>query len=277
MLLKIRLYLVKRYLEKKINVLLFMISNFIFEIYNSNINSTVRQQTKDLKTIPIIIINFNQLENLKKLIDFLQENEFKNIIIIDNKSTYLPLLEFYKNMKPNIKLHVLTENYGHRVFWKQEQLRKLYGKGFYVITDADVVPKNDCPQDFMVHFKNILDNNKQLSKVGFSLDLDSIPSENLNKDKIIKWESKFWQDSSIPGCFDSPIDTTFALYRPVNQYNSNFFYNSVRTKPPYSAIHFGWIIDSKKPSSEQIYYNQTANSSFSWKTDEKGQVIQKDY
>lgn len=54
-------------------------------------DGTVRHQMQDHKSIPVIIINFNQLFYLKQLVDFLIRREFKNIIIIDNASTYQPL------------------------------------------------------------------------------------------------------------------------------------------------------------------------------------------
>ena len=65
-------------------------------ILNPIFNATVKAQNKDYKSIPIIIISFNQLEYLKKLITFLKERHFKNIVIIDNMSIYKPLLDYYK-------------------------------------------------------------------------------------------------------------------------------------------------------------------------------------
>ena len=56
----------------------------------------VFKKTKDFRKIPIIINNFNRLTYLKDLIFFLEKNGYVNIVVIDNASTYPPLLEYYK-------------------------------------------------------------------------------------------------------------------------------------------------------------------------------------
>lgn len=47
------------------------------------------------KDIPIIINNYNRLEMLTKLIHGLENKGYHNLYIIDNQSTYPPLLEYY--------------------------------------------------------------------------------------------------------------------------------------------------------------------------------------
>ena len=271
------IYYRKQCIRRKLNAIFFRFKFLFFEYFNPIFNSTFKKQTRCVNLIPIIIINFNQLLCLKRLLHFLAVNDMQNIVIIDNASTYVPLLNFYKSISSSVKLHLLSENYGHRVFWERKDLQVLYGSGFYVITDADVVPFVDCPSDFLLHFKNILIANKKLSKVGFSLDLKLIPECNTNKEIIVKWERKFWNDSNDADGYDAPIDTTFALYRPLNQFDSNQFYNAIRTKPPYIAKHYGWLIDSQNPTVEQKFYQQTASSSFSWKVDDDGNIVQKNY
>ena len=51
----------------------------------------------DYKEIPIIINNFNRLDTLQKLIASLEIRGYRNIYIIDNLSTYPPLLDYYKS------------------------------------------------------------------------------------------------------------------------------------------------------------------------------------
>lgn len=271
------IYYWKQFTQRKTKAVFCRFKTLFFGYVNQIFNATLKKQNRSVFSIPIIIINFNQLYCLQKLLSFLTENNFQNIVIIDNASTYEPLLDFYKSISHKVKLHLLSENYGHRVFWKRKDLQMLYGSGFYVITDADVVPMDDCPADFLLHFKNILLANKKLSKVGFSLDLKSIPECNLNREMIVKWESKFWNDCHDNVGYDAPIDTTFALYRPLNQFDINRFHSAIRTKPPYVAKHFGWLIDSQNPTLEQKFYQQTSNDSFSWKVDCYGTIIQKEY
>ena len=53
----------------------------------------------DYHDIPVIINNFNRLEYLKKLIESLEIRGYRNIYIIDNLSTYPPLLQYYNTCK----------------------------------------------------------------------------------------------------------------------------------------------------------------------------------
>ena len=50
------------------------------------------------KDIPIIINNYNRLEMLTKLIHSLESKGYHNLYIIDNQSTYPPLLEYYTRL-----------------------------------------------------------------------------------------------------------------------------------------------------------------------------------
>ncbi len=236
------------------------------------------KQAYNYKNIPIIIISFNQLYYLKQLITFLQNKQYNNIIIIDNNSTYKPLLDYFDSISNQIKIYKLDVNHGHLVFWKNKDLFKKYTRGYYVITDADIVPISDCPDDFLSLFKKLLNKNLQLTKVGFSLKIDDIPEYNNNKSKILDWEKKFGELRTSNGNFIADIDTTFALYRPgVIDYQSNFFYSAIRTKYPYTAQHGGWYIDYKNLTAEQKYYLKTANQSASWMVDEYGNVVSKLY
>jgi hypothetical protein len=249
------------------------ISCFLRIQYFKKFGRFISVDENDIRTIPIIIISFNQLTYLKKLINFLQRADCINIIIIDNASTYKPLLRYFEEIKDQVTIHKMKYNYGHMVFWKSEELFGLYGKGYYVVTDADIVPDDECPMDFLECFKNILDRDSSLTKVGFSLRIDNIPKSNLNKEKVLEWEDQFWKIKDVNNNYVADIDTTFALYKPnnMNQINSNF-YKAIRTSYPYTAIHGGWYIDTKKLTPEQKYYMQTANHSSSWKLNEDGEI-----
>ena len=232
-------------------------------------------QKINYKSIPIIIISFNQLFYLKQLIEFLKKHKYSNIVIIDNNSTYQPLLNYFETIESTVTIHKLNENLGHLVFWKNKELYKKYSKGYYVITDADIVPVEHCPEDFVLYFKRILDNNSQVTKVGFSLKIDDIPESNPNKQKVIDWESQFWGNICNDGSYNADIDTTFALYKPKYEYKEQAFYKAIRTKNPYYARHGGWYLDVKSLTEEQKFYFVTSNASSSWKINEKGELINK--
>src|SRR5690606_24471253 len=78
----------------------------------------VKEQRKKPNSIPVIIINFNQLHNLKNLVSFFLSRKIENIVIIDNKSDYPPLLEYYKTIQSEVKVELMSENHGHTVFFE---------------------------------------------------------------------------------------------------------------------------------------------------------------
>lgn len=251
----------KKIIRNKYYQIKIIIRNLKFYLFTK-----ISSNSKNLNVfdIPIIIISFNQLFYLKKLIDFLKESGYKNIVIIDNNSTYKPLLDYFETIKNEVKLHLLNENFGHSVFWKINEINQKYTHGYYALTDPDINPYENCPKDFLKHFKNILDKNINISKVGFSLSIDDIPENNENKSKILLWENKFWELENKDGDFIAEIDTTFALYKPIRFSDAENFYKAIRTKKPYIARHGGWYIDHKNLTMEQEFYINTANSSSSW-------------
>ncbi|APU69096.1 glycosyltransferase [Christiangramia flava] len=242
-------------------------------------NTLIKDQYKDFRRIPILIISFNQLHYLKGLIDFLDKHDYRNIIIIDNNSTYKPLREYLASIEHRITVYRLPENYGHNVVFKRKDLFDKYLKGYYVITDSDVVPIKECPPDFLKFFKDILDQNSKVRKVGFGLKIDDIPDSNPQKHNILKRQSKFWdKDKKTAEGYYAEIDTTFALYRPKS---FNFlpvpYFSGIRTTFPYLAHHGGWYIDPKKLTSEQEYYLKTSNNSGSWKLNDDGSLENKKF
>lgn len=233
-------------------------------------------QAINYKTIPIIIISYNQLNFLKQLVGFLKSRNHSNIVIIDNNSTYKPLLDYFDSIESTVSLHRLNENMGHLVFWKNKKLFDKYSKGYYVITDSDIVPDSECPSDFLKHFRNILMHNETVTKVGFSLMINDIPETNSNKSKILKWESQFHQNKNSKGDSLTSIDTTFALYRPNYKYSEESFFAAIRTGKPYQSRHGGWYLDTKNLSEEQSYFYRNCNESSSWRIDEQGDLINKE-
>lgn len=250
-----------------------LIWHTLFTWYNHHFNSVVRNQLKNPKTIPIIILSFNQLYYLRQLVNFLLNNGYSQVVILDNASTYRPLLDYFEVIKEKVTLHRLKVNRGHLSFWYSPDVYHLYCKGYYVITDADIVPVLECPDDFMSTFIRLLDKAYDRTKVGFSLKLDDIPESNPNKSLIEEWESKYWKTELLPNVYKAPIDTTFALYRPGYRYRLERFTYAWRTGAPLQAIHGGWYIDVNALSEEQVYYMKTANSSASWQINEQGELV----
>lgn len=221
----------------------------------------------DYKNIPIFIISYNRLHYLKLLVESLENKGYTNISIIDNQSSYPPLLDYLSSTKH--KVFYMDKNYGHKVFWIHESFRKIIETQYYVVTDPDILPIQQCPDDFMEQFYKILQDNPKVPKVGFSLKIDDIPNHNEYKDYIIKWERGFYDkplESKGYKIYDAPIDTTFALYRPtIDILNDELFFNAIRTGYPYQARHLAWYINQKQLDEESIFYKQhTINGYSTW-------------
>jgi len=228
------------------------------------VNKTVRQQKKNPKTIPVIIINFNRLDDLKTLVSFLQARQHQNIVIIDNHSSYPPLLAYYETIKDVVTVERLTENYGHLVLWQRPDLREKYTQGYYIVSDSDIIPNDALPENYVETMMHLLDKNKQMIKVGFALDVSDIPDTFPLKNNVLQWEKRFWQNSAGKDMFFASIDTTFAIYFPKYNNNENCR-RGIRMAGNFLAKHKGWYVNPDALTDEEKYYFQTANNSNSWK------------
>ena len=216
---------------------------------------------KDPKQIPIIINNFNRLSYLTQMIESLEERGYFNIYIIDNASTYPPLLAYYDTCKYTV--FRLKKNVGYLALWKSSVFKK-FRNDYYVYSDADVVPVKECPEDFMHLFLDSLKKRPFARKVGFSLRIDNLPDHFVNKQEVINWEKKYFTKPISDNLFRAPLDTTFALYRPRVKGGSNAYIPMYRTAFPYQAEHLPWYVDSTRLSDEDQYYISTARTSTMW-------------
>jgi hypothetical protein len=234
--------------------------HLIRAFYCSLLNIGYQLNLLSVRRIPVIINNFNRLSYLRDLIEALESRGFTNIIILDNLSTYPPLLEFYKTC-PH-KIIRLVANYGHLALWKSG-IYNQYKWNYFVYTDPDLVPVEQCPPDFLAYFKTLLDKNYRLDKIGFGIKIDDLPDRFSLKERVVGYESKYWEKEVAPGVYDAPVDTTFALYKPFSTLKAGEIYTlrSWRTGFPYLIKHLPWYVDSLQLSPEDRYYLDTCNAS----------------
>ena len=211
------------------------------------------------KQIPIILNNYNRLEYLRQLINWLQGAGYRNIYIIDNNSTYAPLLKYYNEIPYTI--FKLNKNIGFLALWKTVIFTR-FKNNYYVYSDADILPVTDCPKDFLLYFKSLLSKYNNIDKVGFALKTDDIPDHYPLKNNVIEWESKFWEVEIEKSVYVAPIDTTFALYKPGAKGGSEL--EALRTSYPYIARHLSWYINPDSLSEDEKYYQGTSSASASW-------------
>ena len=215
----------------------------------------------NFKDLPIIINNRDRLTTLILLLDSLRKRGYENLHIIDNVSTYPPLLEYYD--KCPYPVYRQTENLGHRALWKSG-IYKRFGRGFYVYTDSDLQIVDECPTDFLKVFLDAMKEDRKLVKVGLSLKIDDLPDCFRNKMDVIKWESQFYQQKVSNVFYRANVDTTLALYRPGFNQAANSFLKMYRSAFPYQARHLPWYIDSENIQEEEMYYVQHAKTKTHW-------------
>ncbi len=223
----------------------------------------------DYHSIPIVINNYNRLTFLTRLIESLESRGYRNIHILDNDSTYPPLLEYYEHCP--YQVHRLGRNLGYRALWLCEVYNLVKGS-FYVYTDSDIILHEDCPEDFMRVFLQGMKRYPRCMKIGFGLLIDDLPDCFRDKEKVIRHESQFWEKPVDSLFFDAQIDTTFALYRPHSYGHSDGRHLMMRSGKPYVARHAPWYVDSNNLSEEEAYYIRYCSQSTHWSEQAKDRL-----
>jgi len=204
-------------------------------------------------SIPVFIISFDRLSYLEKLIASLERAGASNIHIIDNASTYPPLLEYYK--KTPYDVIYVGENLGARVFWKSGLFDR-YRNDFYAVTDSDLELIPECPDDLIETLFETLRKYPFVRKAGVSLKIDDLPDDTELGAGVREWESQFFK-APIKGAnaYYASVDTTLAVYLPDNLAGGIPFLRAIRCATPYQARHLPWYKEKDDLTEEDIYYS----------------------
>ncbi len=210
--------------------------------------------------IPIFINSRDRVGVLKQQVDWLFDAGYTNIIILDNNSSYPPLIEYYKSLDGNnrIKIIGMDQNLGFKSLWKSNILEVLDIRTPYVYTDSDLVPIDSCPKNFVQQQLKILKKHPIIKKIGLGLVYDDITF--FDKTNMKDTERKYYEGTNIePNLYYVQVDTTFALYKNVRHYNLRF---SLRTLGDLMAKHLPWYFDyDNLPEDEQYYLDHADKSS----------------
>jgi hypothetical protein len=218
-----------------------------------------------LAEIPIFIISWNQYTYVKSMVEQLQKYPNMKIYIIDNKSTYEPLVEYLKKIdgKNGVEVLYQPENYGHTVYERPDIYER--GGDMYIVTDPDLILNPNMPENFREIMAEISEKYKA-NKVGLALDitnnidvskkLDGIPGTTFATN-----EAKYWTNPiNDPKykLYRAVIDSTFALinkkYRVLGSMD-----NSIRIAGDFTAVHRTWTINYEKdllPGEMEFYLGQ---------------------
>jgi glycosyltransferase involved in cell wall biosynthesis len=227
----------------------------------------------DPDRVPIIVNSFNQPTYLRIMVEQLRALGRENLVVLDQASTYPPLLEYLKELEQSFPVIRLAENKGpHWLFTSGVSLTL---PEFFIYTDPDIRFPADMPPTFvadMIRAAEALD----ATKVGLALD---VSQPDTMKPAIINiggadytlpgWEQQFWREPvSVDDLqlYRAPVDTTFAIYNRrafdphARIYRAHKLFDCMDTPRSYrlagrfTSIHTPWMIDDPMPYEELMYY-----------------------
>lgn len=203
--------------------------------------------------VDVIINNRNRLTTTKNLVEKLYAlNPRENIIILDNGSTYPPLLEWYEEVskipkqwsKPQI---FYEKNEGHLALWATGLYKDL--GPYFVYTDSDIELNENFPKDWKERMFRTW--KKYQKKVGLAIRTDDLPDHYRYKNQVIRNEGRWWLNEVEENIFQADTDTTFFL---MENFGDNQ-YDSVRmAHADMICRHVPWYHDLNNLDEEEKYY-----------------------
>lgn len=222
---------------------------------------------------PVVIPTCNNVTYLKRTIDFFKSRDFNEFLIMDNGSSYPPMLEFLHQVAHQYTVLLSSHNPGPREFYKNKDILD-WLPNYFIVTDPDLIFKEELDRKSIDYLIEITEKH-QIFKVGSALALEmtepnilDIPARWCQSDLTIRlWERSFWENIfSVTNYGDviykAPIDTTFALYN--KKYDTGLFmHNNLRVAGRYTAKHCGWMEPPPIPLEEYEFYRNAMNAKHS--------------
>jgi hypothetical protein len=207
----------------------------------------------NLEKIKVVINNRNRLTTTKKMVDKLVSiNPNEHIIILDNDSSYPPLLEWYEAImnNPNLNVEVIFKgNEGHLALWGIG-LDKELGE-YFVYSDSDIELNENLPNDWKEIMLNLLFKYKEYDKVAFALRVDDLPEHYLYRNQVKRNEGRWWLQEIEQGIYIADTDTTFFMMRNIHD---NCFKSLRIAREDLICRHAPWYHDIDNLDDEEKYY-----------------------
>jgi FkbM family methyltransferase len=192
--------------------------------------------------IPVYVIAFNNPTYVQSMINQLRHKCISsNIIIVDNASTFPPMIELLQREEKveGTKVMRMERNFGHKVVENY-----ISTPDRYIVTDPDLFFNNNMPSNAIMHLVRIANETKSRN-VGLAL---LIPKDELKPlpiycagQSLIEWESQFWRNpiESVNKyeLYAAGIDTTFKLVSKM------YTCNSVRVAGEFACKHMPWFVN----------------------------------
>lgn len=216
--------------------------------------------------IPIVILSRDRYIPLKEQVEDLLNRKYTNIHIIDNDSTYEPLLDWFQTIKSDVNIYINTivpndnKSFLNLCYVGVEPFKQIISD-WYIFNDNDIILDGSVPNEFvegMIYVSEKYD----IQKVGMSIKIDDIDLQyDLNK-WVYDYESTYWtngvyDENLKTELYPHPIDTTFALHKP--NVSPTWNNNSLRMGTPYIVKHAPFYYDPNNLPEDEIYYLKHMN------------------
>ena len=212
-----------------------------------------------MQKIPVILNSRNRVSCLRLMVDWLRKEPMAEVIILDNQSTYQPLLDYYKTL--DCRVVMLDKNYGHTALYSWNGHHDLKSQ-YFVYSDPDLLPKEDCPSNVIPYLLALKKEHFFFNKIGMMLETTDIPDHYKYKSQVINIHRNYCHNR-LKNCFVSHVDTTFAMYDiEKTAGKEHYMRNCLITSRPYVMRHLPWYVDSNNLSEEDKYYAKTADATF---------------
>jgi len=221
--------------------------------------------------IPVYIPTFNNPTYTNNFINQLERLNLSMITVVDNASTYPPMVKLLHEISSKYEIIRLNENRGpHLLIRDLNYYEKL--PNYFILSDPDIEISRNIPEDFVKTLIEVSEKFK-IGKVGLALE---IPNEEEllekfiymdgEKRSLIEWEEQFWENevgktSQGDSIFLTTLDTTFALYNK-KYFNLEDRYKSLRIGGRYISKHLGSYAKTIVPQEENEYYLSNTRYSY---------------
>ena len=193
-----------------------------------------------VEDIPVFVTVRDRVTDLRGMVTWLEDAGQRNIVLLDNASTYPPCVSYLRAQGDRVTY--LGANLGHHALFAAD----LVPEGRFFLSDPDLVFLG--PHSGLQHLLDLAEMYPERDQIGFGLSLDGVPETLMH----YRWEQSMWDASKeiAPGVFESPIDTTFAIYTR----GSMGIWNALRTGPPHVMAHPSWLQTAENLTEENAYY-----------------------
>jgi hypothetical protein len=189
----------------------------------------------------------NRLSTTKKMVEKLFSlNGNARINIIDNASTYPPLLKWYEEIQNDVNVIRQSTNLGCWTFFYSGHASSCKDD-YYIYSDSDLELNSNMPYNWQ---EVLMDYHKRWNrKASLVLRLDDVPASDV-KDRILEHQSICWDPTDEENVWTGVTDMTFSF----DAKSAGYRYDSVRLGNNFACRHIPWYLDFTNLPEEEIYY-----------------------